>query len=1102
MLRPALPVLAAAATIAALALPGRADAEPFRHLVTGNGHGFSVFDTSANAVTQFLERPYRFTKANPDNPTADGLVRRELAYDTYFGVRVGTTNAWLGGRTPAAVGYVEQSNMIRSSVSVNGVSTESFFVAPFGYEGNALVMLLKVTNTSASAQSVTAFSLHNFKMGTATNPDAPGDDGEAIAWDATSQSAVETGPGGGALVYQTIGGADVSSCSDDVYTTVAGGGTPTMQGSCSGTDEVNAFAKDLGSIPAGASRWWGVAILFDADANAAGARTAWSTFLGGKTAEQLYGEILGEIEVWRKAPPPGLSATETAVWRQSEIVLRMSQVRESYVESPRRKNHGMVLASLPPGSWHVGWVRDATYSLVALARSGHAEEARKGVDFFLDADAGLYSSYLNNVPYRISTVRYFGDGLEEADYSGHATPNIEIDGWGLVLWAARQYVDESADLEWLGRLTKKGDTVYDALKTGVADPLVANLEESYIAIADASIWEVHWAYRQHFLYTTAAAARGLCDMATLARRAGRDADVAYYRGIAENMKQAIRHNFVDGSGGLAGSTEKLASGANYRDGASIEVMSWNLVPPMDPIALATLDGMAYLATPVGGYKRVEGSSDQYDNDEWIFVDLRASAAFRRAGNDTKADRLLNYVSVEAAANHHLIPELYNTSSSNGPLGAYTGSIPMAGYGAGLYMMTTLDRAQAFEHSDCGEKDLDEYGETGPDGGTDAGTGPGFDDGVPGCGCQSGRGSAGTAVLLALAGLVVLRRRRARPTHGTRVARAAVALSVVLAACSSESAPQVALLLASPHADGDSRDARYFQTRAGELGMRVVTHWADGDSARQIEQVKDVLARGAKVLVIQPADGMLASSYVRLAHEHGAKVVAYERAIVAPDLDYFVAHDSYRVGVLQAEAALRATGAKGIYAILSGPADDLVSAEITRGYHDTLAPYLARGDIQVVLEQKHRGASQDEAIQSVERGLMRSGNQLDAVLANTSILARGAVQAVAAAGLTTVFIAGADADAANVNLVCQGKQTIEVLKDVQPLARAAADIARQLLDGQRIRAEASIALAGTTVPVATVRVDVVTADTVKALLVDAGVLTADELPACKSRLAVK
>lgn len=334
----------------------------------------------------------------------------------------------------------------------------------------------------------------------------------------------------------------------------------------------------------------------------------------------------------------------------------------------------------------------------------------------------------------------------------------------------------------------------------------------------------------------------------------------------------------------------------------------------------------------------------------------------------------------------------------------------------------------------------------------------------------------------------------------RIASVLVLAGLVLPACHKREEPQVAFLLSTLQEERYQKDVKYFEGRAKELGMRVVTLAADNDNAKQIAQVEDVLAQGAKVIVIQPTDSQAAASYVKLAHEHGAKIVAYDRAIVAPDLDYYVSHDSYRVGVLQAQAALAATGNKGKYVILSGQAGHSVATEITRGYKDTLAPYVAKGDIEIVLEQNHSSWSPEQALRTVEDALTRSNNHIDAILANNSGMARGAVQAVSAAGLDHVFIAGADADAANVNFVCQGKQSIEVLKDIQPLAKTAADVAKSLLDGTAPAAGSSIALAGGNVPVAAVRVEVVTADNVKQVIVDSGFLTADELPACKNRLA--
>ncbi|MBL0213553.1 MAG: substrate-binding domain-containing protein [Myxococcales bacterium] len=330
--------------------------------------------------------------------------------------------------------------------------------------------------------------------------------------------------------------------------------------------------------------------------------------------------------------------------------------------------------------------------------------------------------------------------------------------------------------------------------------------------------------------------------------------------------------------------------------------------------------------------------------------------------------------------------------------------------------------------------------------------------------------------------------------------AGLSLSVGGAGCKAKEGPQVAFLLSTLQEERYQKDLKYFEARAKELDLRVVTLAADNDNAKQIAQVEDVLTQGAKVLVIQPTDSQAASAYVRLAHDHGAKVIAYDRAIVSPDLDYYVSHDSYKVGVLQAEAALAATHGKGKYVLLSGQAGHSVAAEITRGYEHTLAPYVARGDVEIILQQNHSAWSPEQALRTVEDALTRSGGKIDAILANNSGMARGAVQAVQNAGLTNVFIAGADADAANINFVCQGKQSIEVLKDIAPLARTAAEVAAQLLTGDAAKGSATIPMGGRDVPIAAVRVEVITPQNVKPLLVDTGFLTASELPACAGKLA--
>jgi len=270
----------------------------------------------------------------------------------------------------------------------------------------------------------------------------------------------------------------------------------------------------------------------------------------------------------------------------------------------------------------------------------------------------------------------------------------------MFLWAARIYVDLCNDSAWLGKTTRYGENIYEVINTKVALALEKNLEPGYDIVAkDTSIWEVHMDNAQHFFYTSAAAARGFCDMATLAVRASKDSDAKHYDELATRVRAGLEKNFVDKNKVLAGSLEKLAAGSQYRDGATVEAVTWSLVAADSTIATSTLSAFSSLQTRLGGYKRIEGSINPYDTNEWILIDLRVADALRKMGQPSQADKLLAWVSDQAAVNYNLLPELYDVYTPNG---SYTGSIPMVGYGAGAYLMTLLDRAGYEEPHRCAE----------------------------------------------------------------------------------------------------------------------------------------------------------------------------------------------------------------------------------------------------------------------------------------------------------------------------------------------------------------------------------------------------------------
>lgn len=250
-----------------------------------------------------------------------------------------------------------------------------------------------------------------------------------------------------------------------------------------------------------------------------------------------------------------------------------------------------------------------------------------------------------------------------------------------------------------------------------------------------------------------------------------------------------------------------------------------------------------------------------------------------------------------------------------------------------------------------------------------------------------------------------------------------------------------------------KDKEDFIKEAEKLGAKVLFDSAANDEKAQMAKVENILARGIDVLVIQPVNSNTASGIVEACHQDQVPVIAYDRIINNCDLDLYVTQDSFKVGVLQAEAAVKATNGKGNYVICMGRSGHSVANEITRGNLSILSKY---PEIKIVVKQNHPTWSPAEAMKTIEDALTKYNNKLDAILCNNSGMARGAVQALAEQGLAgKVFVAGADADLANCQYIVQGLQSYDVLKGIKTLATAAAKAAVKLAKKELIKYDTTI-----------------------------------------------
>src|SRR6056297_31287 len=258
--------------------------------------------------------------------------------------------------------------------------------------------------------------------------------------------------------------------------------------------------------------------------------------------------------------------------------------------------------------------------------------------------------------------------------------------------------------------------------------------------------------------------------------------------------------------------------------------------------------------------------------------------------------------------------------------------------------------------------------------------------------------------------------------------------------------KVGFLLKTMQEERYMKDRDAFIEKAEELGAdEVIFDSANNDENLQLSKFENMLTQGADVIVLQPVNTGTSSNMVKMAHDSGVAVVDYDSLIMNSDVDVFLTQNSWAVGELQGEAMVKwfkenRGEVKGNVVLLRGQPGDSNANAFSQGVLDTVEEY---DGLELVVDQSHEGWSPDLAMATTENALTKYDNQIDAVIANNSGLASGAVRALEAQGMADtdkVFVAGSDADLVNIRYIAQGKQSIEIFKKVKPLAYTAAEVA--------------------------------------------------------------
>ena len=233
------------------------------------------------------------------------------------------------------------------------------------------------------------------------------------------------------------------------------------------------------------------------------------------------------------------------------------------------------------------------------------------------------------------------------------------------------------------------------------------------------------------------------------------------------------------------------------------------------------------------------------------------------------------------------------------------------------------------------------------------------------------------------------------------------------------------------------------------GATYISNDAKSSSDTQLSNVDALINQGAKVVIILAQDGTAIKPAVAKALNAGVKVIAYDRLIEDPGA-FYITFDNVLVGKLQAQAILAAKPA-GNFVIIKGNkadanADFLRSGMVQAGVPDVGATDPA-GKIKIVAEQYTDNWDPANAQNEMAQILTKQANKVDAVISENDGMAGGVIAALKSQGLAgTVPVSGQDGDAAALNRIALGTQTVDVWKDARMLGQSAGEAAIALCGG--------------------------------------------------------
>ena len=234
-------------------------------------------------------------------------------------------------------------------------------------------------------------------------------------------------------------------------------------------------------------------------------------------------------------------------------------------------------------------------------------------------------------------------------------------------------------------------------------------------------------------------------------------------------------------------------------------------------------------------------------------------------------------------------------------------------------------------------------------------------------------------------------------------------------------------------------------------IRLIVTNANGNTAKQIQDIEDLAYQNVDVLITSPRDGRASTPVISRVYKQGIPVVLITRSITSNDFTSLIAPDDYKIASHAAKFIAAKLSGKGNVFILQGVPTASTAIARTKGFMDVIKKYPG---IKVTAV-KTANYLRSDAIRVTEEAIMEK-TPFDAIYSHSDSMAVGARLALVKAGIPVKdkLIVGIDYIKEAQKAIFNGEQAASFIYPT--CAKETANIVLNILHGIKVARKVNVA----------------------------------------------